>query len=237
MTRFIASAALLMIIAAPAAVLADPTAPTPGTIAVTGTGSVAYSPDIARVTLGVHAQAASAATAAGSVNVRARAVISVVEKLGVADADIATTGYDISYQPPADPPAQAIARKPLPSGSYVADETIEVRTSIALTPRVLDAALGAGADESSDVEFDTTMRESLSRQALAKAVEDARSNADVIAAAAGLTIVGVQSIGFGQTAGPTPLRMEAMTPAAAPPPIQGGTQTVDASVQVVYLVR
>jgi uncharacterized protein len=236
MIRLLTSIGLVSALFAPSLALADATAQPPPTITVTGTGSISYSPDVARLSLGVREQAATAAAAADSVNVRARAVIAGIEKAGVAAADIATTGYDISYQEPNDPPVQVIERKPLPSGYYVADETIDVKTSVAMTPRVLDAALAAGADESSDIEFDTSMRESLSREALAKAVADARAQAGVIASAAGVTIVGVQSIVFGQPYQPVPLRLEAMAPAAAPP-IQGGTQTIDASVQVVYVVK
>src|SRR5437899_915432 len=121
--------------------------PPPPSISVTGTGTVHYSPDIARISLGVRGESSTAAAAAKSVNTRAQAVIDALHKLGLSDANIATSGYSIEYQPPRQPdgppepmPAPApnqvqtmsTVRKPLPSsGTYVATETIDVRTSIA----------------------------------------------------------------------------------------------------------
>lgn len=223
--------------------------PPPPSISVSGAGSVKYAPDIAHVSLGVRAESASAATAAKSVNTRAQAVINALRGLGVADSDIATSNYSIEYQPPssddgAQPaPAgggvqtQSVARKPLPpQGKYVANETLDVKTSIAKAGAVLDAALTAGADETYGVSFDTSQRTALTREALARAVADARSQAEILAKAAGVNIAGVQSI---STAGLAPMpMMRMMATANGPaPPVMGGTGSIDVSVQVVYRIK
>jgi uncharacterized protein YggE len=237
--------------------LGDPTPPP--SITVSGQGSVAYSPDIARVSLGVRAEALTAAAAAASVNARANDVVSAMRKLGIADSDIKTSGYDISYQPPRQtagmmqpapvPPAftssghvqtQSIARKTLPpAGTFVATETIMIKSGIGKAGMVLDSGVSAGADETFGLSFDTSMRDSLYRQALAAAVADARAQADILAQAAGVTIVGIQSISpEGAMPAPSPMmgvRMMAM--AAAPPPVMGGTDSIDATVDVVYLIK
>src|SRR5471032_2890403 len=99
MRSVIATAAAAAIIAlSTSAARADQ--PPPPIIAVSGTGSVHYSPDIARVSLGVRGESTTAAAAAKSVNSRAQAVIDAMRGLGIADANIATSGYSIEYQPP-----------------------------------------------------------------------------------------------------------------------------------------
>src|SRR5437660_823299 len=70
--------------------------PPPPSISVTGTGTVHYSPDIARISLGVRGESSTAAAAAKSVNTRAQAVIDALHKLGLSDANIATSGDSIA---------------------------------------------------------------------------------------------------------------------------------------------
>jgi len=245
MTKHIAPALALAIsltgLCAPA--LADPAQPP--TISVGGSGSVSYAPDIARISFGVRAQSASAAAAANMVNARAASVIGALRKAGVADADIATSDYTIQYQAPDNGDAQpvnspnasmSVAPKKPVQGYYVATETIDVKTSIAKAGPVLDAGVSAGADETYGISFDTSERTTLYREALSRAVADARAQAETLAKAAGVSIAGILSISVGSSPGPIEpmVRMAAMSPAAT---IMGGTGTVDATVQVVYRIK
>lgn len=211
------------------------------TITVTGNASVSYAPDIALISLGVRAQSASASAASKSVNQRVSTVIAALHRVGISDADITTSNYTIEFQPSqipesfqptsGDPPA--IMRRPLPGPVYVADESIDVRAPIAKAGTVLDAAIAAGANQSYGLAFDTSQRTALYREALSRAVEDARAQAEVLARAAGVALGAIQtiSVGGGQ-AGPV-----AMMRLAAPnAQVLGGTGTVDASVEVVYLI-
>ena len=215
--------------------------PSPPTIGVSGTGSVHYAPDIANLSLGVRAESPSAASAAKSVNARAQSVIDAVRALGIADAAIATSNYTIDYQPPQQPDTgnqtMSVARKPLATGTYVATETIDVKTAIGKAGAVLDAAVAAGSDETYGISFDTSQRQALYREALARAVADARSQAEILAKAAGVDIAGVQSISAGGGT-PTPMfRAAALEVAAPSPPVMGGTGSVDATVSVVFKIR
>jgi uncharacterized protein len=228
--------------------VADQTAPP--SISVSGTGSVKYSPDTASMSLGVRAESSSAAAAAKSVNSRAQSVIDTLRGLGIAEGNITTSNYSIEYQPPQQGdggpvpmpvPNQvqtmSIARKPLaPSGTYVANETIDVKSPISKAGAVLDAAVSAGANETYGLSFFTSQRATLVRVALARAVADARSQAEILAKAAGVNIAGIQSIrvGGGQ---PQPMVREAMAMAGPAPPVMGGTGTVDVSVDVVYRIK
>lgn len=235
--------------------LADP-APTQ-TLSITGSGSVDYAPDIARESFGVRAESASAAAAARSVNEHAQAVIAALRKIGIADHDIATTGYSIQYQQPdlsadaaSNAPADGTAgtampagqagfpgeiHRPLPrKGVYVATETIDVKSMLDKAGAVLDAAVGAGANETYGLTFDTSARDLLYRKALARAVASARAQAEILSRAAGVTITGIQSISAG---GNQPMPMFRMAAPEAAPPIMGGTGTIAATVDIVYRIK
>ena len=209
-------------------------------ISVSGTGSIQYSPDIAHISLGVRGESTSAASAARSVNTRAQAVIDALRKLGIADSDIATSNYSIEYQSPPQPdggpvPMSAIRRPS--SGTYVATEAIDVKTSLLKAGAVLDTAVSAGANETYGLTFDTSERQALYRRALARAVADARAQAEILAQAAGVHIAGVQSLTAGG-GGPVPVERGVMMATVGPaPPVMGGTGTIDASVSVVYKIR
>ena len=238
-----ALAATTILLSAPVATLADTAQPP--TIVVGGSGSVSYAPDIARISLGVRAQSASAAAAANMVNARAASVIGALRKLGVVDADIATSDYTIQFQTPDNGDVQPISgpnastgvapKKPA-QGYYVATETIDVKTSIAKAGPVLDAGVSAGADETYGISFDTSERTALYRVALSRAVADARAQAEILAKAAGVSIAGVQAINVGSSQGPIEPSLR-MAPLSAPSTVMGGTGSVDATVTIVYRIR
>jgi len=236
--------ALAILTAAPAgAARADTNAPP--TISVSGTGSVTYAPDIARISLGVRAQSASAAAAANMVNARAATVVGAMHKLGITDAAITTSDYSISYQPPdnTDPPVpvgtstSVAPKRPAAQGFYVATETIDVKTSLAKAGPVLDAGVSAGANETYGISFDTSQRTTLYRVALSRAVADARAQAEILAKAAGVSVAGVQSISVGSAPGPIAAMVRAVNFSAQPATISGGTGSVDATVQVVFRMK
>lgn len=230
------AAAMLIAVAAPALAVESPP-----TIAVSGTGSVEFSPNIAHLSLGVRGESTTASAAAKSVNKRAQTVVEAMRKLGIADRDIKTTGYTISFQPPDTggvSPVQtmSVARKPVPkNGTYVTTESLDVTTSLDKAGAALDAGIQAGANETYGLSFDTSERQSLYRQALAKAVADARELASILAQSAGVEIAGIQSIRVGGE-GPTPMARGVMMADAAAP-VMGGTDTVTATVEVVYKIK
>ena len=223
--------------------LADPAQPP--MISVNGSGSVTYTPDLARISLGVRAQSASAAAAANMVNGRAATVIGALRKLGIPDADITTSDYTIQFQAPdnGDQPvpvgasATVAPKRPVAQGSYVASETVDVKTSIAKAGPVLDAGVASGADETYGISFDTSRRTALYRQALSRAVADARAQAEILAKAAGVSIGGIQTISVGSGPGPIEPMVRMAAAVVQPATISGGTGSVEANVQVVFRIK
>jgi uncharacterized protein len=236
-TRTLVTLAVTLALCAQSA-LAQDRGPRPPNISVTATGSVDYVPDIARMQIGIRAQAASAAAASNSVNQTATQVVAAIERQGINQRSIQTSGYNLEYREPQQPQPQAgVMTAAAPAGgSYVASEILQVTTPVASAGAVLDAAIGAGANTSYGLTYQSSNADALYRTALGRAVASARETAQAIASAAHLTIVNVISIGNTQEqAGPAPIAMRMM--ASGPAPVLPGTDTVTATIYAVYAVK
>jgi uncharacterized protein len=148
---------------------------------------VTYTPDIARVTLGVHVERPTAQAALTEMSTIINRVIPAVEALGVSSDKVST--YNLSVYPqyyyPSDAPGQV--------SGYTADQqlTIEIATASSspdLVGKVIQAASGAGANQVQNVSFDVSNLEDLKQQATIAALTDARSRAKTIADAAGVRL-------------------------------------------------
>ena len=204
-------------------------------IAVDATGDVQYTPDIARITLGVNGEAANAAAAASDIANRASAVIAALKSLGIAASDIRTSGFNLYYRQPSQGPAGTI------KGAYVASESVTIKAPVGKVGAAIDAAVAAGANESYGLEYDTSNRDALYKQAVQRAVQQAHDLAAAAASAAGVKLGTVISIRVPSFAPPgiVPLARTAMTLSAAapaPPPIEPGTGKISASVSVTYSI-
>jgi uncharacterized protein len=221
--------------------------PRPPSISVTATGSVQYAPDIAHVSFGVRAQSAAASHAAAQVNTQAQSVVKALRGMGIAEADIKTSGYTLDYQQndnaigavSSSGPMTGEVHRPINAGYYVASETIDVTVPVARAGAAIDGAVKAGANQAYGLSYDTSQRDHLYRQALAAAVTSARDQAMALATAAGVQLGSVLSISTGGGGGPPmPMMGRMMMAASAPaPPVQGGTDTIEASVSVVYAIQ
>jgi len=195
-------------------------------ITVQGTGHVDYTPDVAHVTMGVNGEAPSAAAAAADIAGRANAVIAALKGLGIAAGDIMTTGFNLYYREPTETVKAA----------FVASENIGVKAPVDKAGDVIDAGLRAGANQTYGLSFDASQRDSLYKQAVARAVQQARDVAQTAASAAGIKLGSVESIDV--PAGYAPPIMAPMAAmrvnAQVVPPIAAGTGTMSASVTVRF---
>ena len=236
-SALIGAAIMVAALSYPAPALGD-NATLPPSISVSGTGNVTFTPDIARVSLGIRAESLSAAEAAAAVNGRAQNVIAALRRLGIPDRDIATSNYSLEYvEPPRPTPPPQGGVVTIGRGHYVATEAVEVKSRVSRAGAVIDAGIGAGANLTYGLSFDTSGRDALYRQALARAVANARSQAAVMAAAAGVKIDGVLSLSTGAPQIVYPLARAAAFEAAPAPPIQPGTDTITATVQMTFRIR
>jgi uncharacterized protein len=194
------------------------------TITVTGNGTVDATPDRASFDFGVQTQASTAAEALGRNAAEARAIIDALKKAGVPASDIQTT--EVSLWPQTSSDGTRIT-------GYQASNSVEATATLGKSGALVDAAVGAGANNVDGPNLDTVDKSFLYDQALKQALGDAKGKAQAIASAAGLTLGTVLKVHEGGNTAPMPIFAEAHA-AAASVPIEAGTQQIQASVTVTY---
>jgi hypothetical protein len=200
------------------------TASSPTAITVTGNGTANATPDRASFNFGVTTQASTAGAALGRSSAQARAIVSALEKAGVDAKNIQTT--DVSLWPQTRANGTQIV-------GYTASNSVNVTAPLARAGAVVDAAVGAGANNVDGPSLDTSDKSSLYDDALEQALADAKGKAQAIATASGLSITGVEKVTEGGQANPLPYFGPAKA-AAAEVTIEPGTQQIQASVTVTY---
>ena len=100
------------------------------TISVTGTGSEAVAPDMALVSVGVVREAKTARAALNANNQAMASILAVMEKEGIADRDLQTSGFNIQpryfY-----PKRKANGEQPAPEIiGYVVSNNIDIRIRV-----------------------------------------------------------------------------------------------------------
>ena len=194
------------------------------TITVTGNGTVGATPDRASFDFGVTTNGATAAEALSRNSADARTIIAALKKSGIDSADIQTT--QVSLWPQTSNDGTRIT-------GYQASNSVQVTAALGKSGELVDAAVRAGANNVDGPSLDTADKASLYNAALKKALAAARVKAQAIAAATGLTLGSVLKVQEGGA--PTPIAYgEALAARAAAPPIEAGTQKIDASVTVTF---
>jgi uncharacterized protein YggE len=123
---------------------------------------------------------------------------------------------------------------------YVARNTIEVRIDVTdRVGEVLEIAVGSGATGVSDIRFDLKDRAKLEREALTRAVADARAKADAVAAGAGQTVARVLRIEEQGAVSNVPVqfRAAAQDMARSAPPISTGQMELRAQVTLTVELK
>jgi uncharacterized protein len=198
--------------------------PSSGTqIMVTGDGTVDATPDRASFDFGVTTNGATAAAALSRNSSEARAIIAALKQAGVAASAIQTT--EVSLWPQTSSNGNKVI-------GYQASNSVQVKAAIGKSGALVDAAVGAGANNVDGPNLDTGNKASLYDQALKQAFDAAKGKAQAIAAAAGLTLGPPTKVHEGGSA--TPVPVFAAAKAEAGPPIEAGTQQIQASVTVTY---
>ena len=231
------SGALALGLAAAAAVLglggsagaagqAEAAASTGRTITVTGSGAAVAMPNRVAFSFGVTTQAKTASGALNGNNAEMRKVIAAIKKAGVAAKDIQTSS--VSLSPRYSQSGEDIV-------GYVASNTVNASIKgVSRAGAVIDAAVGAGANQVFGPTFTRSDEAVLYRRALSAAVGAARAKAQTLAGAARVRLGPVRSI-VESSAGPVPIAEKAA--AAADTPIEPGTQRIEASVTVEFALR
>ncbi|MCU0990917.1 MAG: SIMPL domain-containing protein [Xanthomonadales bacterium] len=209
----------------------------PRTVSVSGTGEVAAEPDLAQVTLGVEARKPALADARSEVSATVERVLALCKSLGIDPKRVNATRVQI--QP--EYSWNEKDRKRVLLGYLVSRQVqVELR-DLELLGTLLERAVDAGVNQVNDPVLDSSRRKELERDALAKAVADARLNADTLARAAGASLGPVRTLNgatSATSAPPVPMyrRQVAMADAAMAPEAsyQAGEMKFSASVNAEY---
>jgi uncharacterized protein YggE len=206
-------------------------------VSVSGHGSVNVPPDTASATIGVEVIKPTLGEAQEQSNVQATAVIEALEDAGITSEDIRTAQFNVSI---------------LRDNSQNADPTVitgfKITNQLRVTVRdidqlgeVLDAAVSAGANSISGIGFYVDDRTAATSEARVEAVEDARTKAEELASAAGMTLGPVVAMSEGIApityAGSPMAGGGAGGAGGAAVPVEPGATTVAVDVTMVFELR
>lgn len=205
-----------------------------GVISVNGAGKVAVKPDTALVQLGAEARAPALADATAEVSRRLNAVLQRVKALGVEERDLSTVTYSID---PLTVARRGDEEPPRVVGYRVANVLqLKIRTLDAVG-RIIDAAVGAGANTVRSLHFTVDDPARPEAEARALAVANAAAKARTLAEAAGVRLGELLSLTEG-VAPPRPMieRFAAAGALAGPGPIEPGQLEIAVSVTAHYRI-
>jgi hypothetical protein len=191
----------------------------PRTVSVSGSAEVAAEPDMAHVTLGVEARKPTMAEARTAVAATVDRVLALTRDLRIDPKLVNATRVQV--QP--EYSWNEKDRKQVLLGYLVSRQVqVELRDLEQLGP-LLERAVDAGVNQVNDPVLDSSRRKTLEREAMAKAVEDARLSAETLARAAGGKLGAVRTLNGSTSAPPMPMYRRGpmvMADAPAAPPAE-----------------
>lgn len=169
--------------------IAATSTPPPRDIAVTGTGKVYLTPDVATISIGVHSEDESASRAVETNTQQAEAVTGTLLDIGVEEEDIKISNFSIY-------PDQQFDESGNPLGTlYVVDNTVFVTVrELNNLGSIMGSVVEAGANSIFGIQFDVADKRKALSDARKMAVENAQVKAEELAQAAGVTLGEIQSI-------------------------------------------
>ncbi len=221
------------------------------TIYASGQATVSAAPDTAVVSFNIASHASTAGQATSISNSVYAHLETGLHAIGLAAADIRTTGYNLNHVPPPPPcpplpmqpqtGAMPCVRDPQTYGYFV-NRSVSVTTHhLDIVGKMIDTAVAAGVNNVQGVDYSIANTRALFLRALAQAIASARNEGDAMAQAAGLHIVRIQSI---SSAGGVPMSAGRFAPMAMANTYGVPTQIsppssldVSANVSVVYLAQ
>lgn len=199
-------------------------------IDVSGSGQVELVPDQAELIFGVSLVDKNAQKAMKDATTRVNAIMSALEEAGIDEKDMKTT--ELSITP----------RENYESGKrmgYQVDSglTVIIR-DLDILPALLDSLSEAGMNELRNLSFSSSQNKAAQNEALELAVQDAKARADLMAAAAGVSVGAPVNMSSNVSAVPLErpelMLARAADAAGAEMKIAEGSMQVQADVSITY---
>ena len=206
------------------------------TMSIDGVGEVRAKPDMATIMVGVVQQGGTAGEALNANTQAMNQILATLRTMKIAETDIQTSNFQISPRYDYGPNNQG---PPKITGYEVSNQlTVAVR-DLPKLGGLLDDIVRVGSNQISSVTFSLANPEQYEDEARVRAVADARHKAGVFAAASGVQLGAIQSIGEGGTVmPPVPVYAKQMrAEAATPVPIAAGESVIQSQVTIVWEIK
>lgn len=206
----------------------------PSAISVSGEATISAAPDLAQIDAGVASDAKTAKEASDANNAAMNKVLVALKGAGIAEKDYQTSR--LSLQPQY---GQNKSTGTTPVVGFRASNRVTVKIrDVTKVAGVIDALVGAGANDIGNISFEVTQASKLLDDARVQAVADARRKAEIYAKATGVTLGAPLSVSEGGAA-PVPLfkaRM-ATAPMAGQAAVAPGEETLSVTVNVSWAIK
>lgn len=207
----------------------------PRIVSVSGQGEVQAEPDRALVTLGVESRKPKLEDARAEVSRAVEAVLKLTRDLKIDPKLVRATRVNV--QPEYNWDNNARERSLI--GYYVSRQVEVDLRDLEKLGQLVERATDLGVNQLGDPRLDSSKRRDLEREALAKAVDDARANAETVAKAAGGKLGAARTISATSEYAPPPMpmmRVKAMAAEAsdASQSYQSGQMSFTGRVQIEY---
>jgi uncharacterized protein len=211
-------------------------------ISVTGIASVKVKPDEAVVSLGVETIGKTANSALSANSDAMNKVINALKRLGVKENETSTSAFSIS---PNHNDSQTSSARDRVTGFTVSNSIQIDSANINNISKWIDTSIETGANTLNNIAITLSDKklEDTKINLIKKALDDARTKADIAATAVGLKVVGIKSINLGEIGvqlPPIPLGKEMSTTTGtvnnASTPLIPGQEQVTETVNVVFLL-
>ncbi|HEX3579348.1 MAG TPA: SIMPL domain-containing protein [Thermoanaerobaculia bacterium] len=209
------------------------------TISVTGTSRVTTTPDRFSFNVSVQTISPTVEEAVNENNSKVAAVIAALKNAGAKPDEIQTSNFSI--YPQQDYSQQQQGKLPRLLGYQVSNSITVTKKEIASAGKLLQAAIGAGVNQSSGLSFSVSDPARGRDEGLRAAFADARAKATLLAQAAGRTLGPAMAITEGGASSPQPRPMamagRVMAAQVAEVPVESGSEELAFTVSVVFAMK
>lgn len=203
------------------------------TVTVTGSGTVSVIPDTANIQLSVVTRSSSVREAAAENAQRMTEVQNAIQNANVPRESIFTSDYTMRQE------YSYVNGKSIPGDYRVSNMLTVVLKDVTKAGEIIDAAIGAGANELTSLSFSAANVSEAEDQARALAVEQARHAAELLAQSGGAKLgrmISVSEESYSQPAMQSN-KMLAADYSQSVTPVTAGKSNVTVTVRAVFALR
>jgi len=208
----------------------DQSANKPSQISVVGTGSIAVTPDVVKITIGVSEQEATVKDTQDKVDSTMAAITAKLKEAGITEKDYHTAQYSVEPVMDFNNPTKGQPNGTL-SGFRVVNMLEVTVHDASQAASLIDSLVSAGANTIYGINFSVSNPEALQQQAYDQAMQDAKSRAEKLAALSNQSLGKIISVS--ESAAGVPMPMYDKSVGLGGGGIAPGQQTVQTALVVV----